>query len=64
MIWAAKNVHNEAVKIVKLETTFRVHMLVWHMKLQSTMPTWQARTFTEIKKALLKEFKKLKLESQ
>jgi hypothetical protein len=34
------------------------------MKLQSTMPTGQARTLAEIKQALLKEFKKPKSESQ
>jgi hypothetical protein len=38
-IWAAKNVQDEVVKIVQLETTFRGHALVWYMKLQSTTPT-------------------------
>jgi hypothetical protein len=63
-IWAAKNVQDEAVKIVQLETTFRGCALVWYMKLQSITPTGQARTLAEIRQALLKEFKKPKSESQ
>jgi hypothetical protein len=63
-IWVAKNVQDEVVKIAQLETTFRGCALVWYMKLQSTTPTGQARTLTEIRKALLKEFKKTKSESQ
>jgi hypothetical protein len=38
-IWAAKNVDDEVVNIAQLATTFRGHLLVWYMKLQSTMPT-------------------------
>jgi hypothetical protein len=52
------------VKIAQLATTFRGRALVWYMKLQSIMPTGQARTLAEIKKALLKEFKNPKSESQ
>jgi hypothetical protein len=40
-IWAAKNVQDEAVNILQFETTFRGHTLVWHMKLQSTIPIGQ-----------------------
>jgi hypothetical protein len=52
------------VKIVQLATTFRGCALVWYMKLQSIMPTGQARTLVEIKQVLLKEFKNPKSESQ
>jgi hypothetical protein len=38
-IWAAKNVQDDAVKIVQLATTFRGRTLVWYMKLQSITPT-------------------------
>jgi hypothetical protein len=52
------------VNIVQLVTTFRGRTLVWYMKLQSTTPTRQVRTLVDIKQALLKVFKKPKLESQ
>jgi hypothetical protein len=38
-IWAAKNVQDEALKIVQLVRTFRGCARVWYMKLQSTTPT-------------------------
>jgi hypothetical protein len=64
MLWAAKNIHDEVVKIAQLATIFRGCALVWYMKLPSTTPTGQAITLVEIKKTLLKEFKKPKLESR
>jgi hypothetical protein len=64
IVWATKNIQDEAVKIAQLATTFRGRALVWYMKLQSITPTGQARTLAEIKKALLKEFKNPKSESQ
>jgi hypothetical protein len=63
-VWAAKNIQDDVVKIAQLATTFRGRALVWYMKLQSITPTGQARTLAEIKKALLKEFKNPKSESQ
>jgi hypothetical protein len=49
---------------VQLEKTFRGHALVWYMNLQRITPTVQGRYLEDIKQALLKEFKKTKLESQ
>lgn len=60
IVWATKNIQDEAVKIAQLVTTFRGHVLVWYMKLHSITPTEQPRTLAGIKKALLKEFKKPK----
>jgi hypothetical protein len=51
------------VKITYLAKTFRGHTLVWYMKLQGITPTIHVRTLEEIKKALLKDFKKPKSES-
>jgi hypothetical protein len=38
IVWAAKNIQDDVVKIVQLATTFRGRALVWYMKLQSIMP--------------------------
>jgi hypothetical protein len=43
---------------------FRGRALVWYMKLHGITPTRESRTLAEIKKALLKEFKKMKSELQ
>jgi hypothetical protein len=59
-IWVAKNVQDEAINIIHLETTFISHALVWYMKVHSTTPSGQARNLLEIRQALLKEFKKQK----
>jgi hypothetical protein len=64
MIWTVKNVQDEAMKIVQLAMMFRGHALLWYMKYQTTTPTGQSRTLAEIGQALLKEFWKLKSESQ
>jgi hypothetical protein len=64
MIWTAKNVQDEATKIVQLAMTFRGHALLWYMKYQTTTPAGQSRTLEEIGQALLKEFQKPKSESQ
>jgi hypothetical protein len=63
-VWAAKNILDKATKIAQLATTFRGRALVWYMKLQGITPTRQDRTLTELKQALLKDFKKSKSESQ
>jgi hypothetical protein len=34
IVWAAKNIQDEVVKIAQLATTFRGCALVWYMKLQ------------------------------
>jgi hypothetical protein len=47
-----------------LETTFKGYALAWYMKLESTTPIGQVRPLAEIRKALLKEFKKKKYKSQ
>jgi len=47
-----------------LETTFKVHALVWYMNLQSTTPIGEVGTLAEIRQAFLKEFIKPKLESE
>jgi hypothetical protein len=44
--------------------TFRDHSLLWYMKYQATTPAKQDKTLVDIRKALLKEFQKLKFESQ
>ena len=64
IVWAAENIHDELVKIVQLEITFRGCALVWYMKLQGITSTRQAKNLVEIKKALLKEFKKPNSKSQ
>jgi hypothetical protein len=43
-IWDAKNIHDDAIKIAQLTTTFRGCTLVWYMKLQSTSPIGQVTT--------------------
>jgi hypothetical protein len=63
-IWIVKKVQDDDMKIVQLVTTFRDHVLLWYMKYQSTAPVGQARTLADIRQALLKEFQKLKSESQ
>jgi hypothetical protein len=64
MILAANNFQYEAINIAQLETNFRGSALFWYMKLQSNMPTGKARTLVEIRKELLKEFKKPNSELQ
>jgi hypothetical protein len=49
IIWVAKNVQDEVINIAQLETTFIGYELVLYMKLQSNMPTGQARTLAEIR---------------
>jgi hypothetical protein len=62
IVWAAKNIQYDVVKIAQLATTFRGHALVWYMKLHIITPMRQVKILAEIKKALLKEFKKPKSE--
>jgi hypothetical protein len=52
------------VNIAQLATMFRGCALVWYMKLQGITATSQARNLAEIKKVLLKEFKKMNPKSQ
>jgi hypothetical protein len=59
-----KKVQDDDVNITQLETTFRECALVRYMNYRSTIPTGQTRTLAYIKLALLKEFQKLKSESQ
>jgi hypothetical protein len=60
-IWAAKNVQDEAVKIVQLETTFRGRALVWYMKLQSTTPTGQSKDFGRDKTSIVERVQEAKV---
>jgi len=59
-----KRITDEVAKTVQLETTFRDRALTWYMKYKPTAPARQARSLAEIKKDLLREFQKPKLESQ
>ena len=59
-IQAAKNVQDEVVKIAQLETMFRGRELVQYMKLQSTMPTRQAKTLTKIRKRIVERVEEAK----
>jgi hypothetical protein len=63
-IWSVKRVTDEASKIAQLETTFRDRALTWYMKYKATACVGQARSLTEIKRDLLREFQKPKSESQ
>jgi hypothetical protein len=63
-IWSVKRIANEATTITQLETIFRDRSLTWYMKYKATTSTGQARSLTEIKKYMLREFQKSKLESQ
>jgi hypothetical protein len=63
-VWATTNIPNEVVRFAQLATMLRGHTLLWYMKLHINTPTRKDRNLEEIKKALLKEFKKPKSESQ
>jgi hypothetical protein len=63
-IWSVKRIKYEVMKIVRLETTFRDRALTWYMKYNATALIGQARSLAKIKQNLLREFQKLKLESQ
>jgi hypothetical protein len=59
-IWFVKRITDEATKIVQLETMFRDRALTWYMKYKATASAGQARSLTEIKRYILKEFQKPK----
>ena len=59
-IWTAKNIMDRNTRIVELVTSFRDRALTWFMKFSST----QNYVLADIKKAMIKEFKKPKSESQ
>jgi hypothetical protein len=54
MIWTTKNVQDEVTN----------RALIWYMKYHTTTLEGQSRTLEKNEQALLKEFQKLKCESQ
>ena len=59
-IWTIKQIQDDNTKLVQLATTLRERALTWYMKYTSA----QIRTLTEVRTAMIKEFKKPKSESQ
>ena len=55
-VWSIKQTTDNHVNIALLETTSRVHALVWYMKFKSIAPTRVGKTLVEIKQVLFKEF--------
>ena len=58
-VWTAKNITDIDVRRAQLITSFRARSLTWFMKFSST----QNPVLADIKAALIREFKKPKLES-
>ena len=63
-IWSMKRIADEASKIAQSETTFRDKALRWYMNYKGTASVGKTRSLTKIKRDVLKEFQKPKLESQ
>jgi DNA-directed RNA polymerase subunit F len=59
-VWSVRQIHDDVVKREQLITTLKDRALHWFMKYSQTQP----KTLTEIKAALVAEFKKPKSESQ
>ncbi len=59
-MWTIKQINDNNVKLVQLATTLRERALTWYMKFSSA----QNKTLVEVRTAMIKEFKKLKSESQ
>ena len=59
-VWTAKNIMDQNTRRTQLVTSFRDWALTWFMKFSST----QNYALADIKKAMIKEFKKPKSESQ
>ena len=59
-VWTAKNIMDQNTRTAQLVTSFRDQALTWFMKFSST----QNYVLVDIKKAMIKEFKKPKSESQ
>ena len=58
--WTTKNIMDQDIRRAQLVTSFRDRALTWFMKFSST----QSHALDDIKAAIVKEFKKLKSESQ
>ena len=58
--WTAKNIMDQNTRRAQLVTSFRDRYLTWFMKFSST----QNYILDDIKKSMIKEFKKAKSESQ
>ena len=59
-VWTAKNIMDQNTRTAQLVTSFRDRALTWFMKFSST----QNYVLADIKKAMIKEFKKTKSESR
>ena len=59
-MWIAKNITDQDTRRAQLVTSFRDCALTWFMNFSST----QNHVLADIKAAMIKEFKKLKSESQ
>ena len=58
-VWTTKNITDQDTKRAQLVTSFKDRSLTWFMKFSRT----QNHAFPDIKEAMIKEFKKPKLES-
>ena len=59
-LWTTKNIMDQNTRTAQLVTSFRDRDLTWFMKFSST----QNYALVDIKKSMIKEFKKHKSESQ
>jgi len=59
-----KQITNKATKIAELETTFKDRAPTWYVKYKVIALARRERSLTEIKRDLLREFQKPKLELQ
>ena len=59
-VWTTKHIMDQDIRRAQLVTSFRDRASTWFMKISST----QNYVLADIKKAMIKEFKKPKSESQ
>jgi hypothetical protein len=63
-IWESKQITDEDTKIAQLAITLRDHALNWYMSLDTNNAPRMTRTLVDIKKLLINEFHKPRLEDQ
>jgi hypothetical protein len=63
-IWFVKRVIDEETKITQLDTNFSDRALTWYMKYKAIALAGHARSLAKIKHDMIREFQKLKSESQ
>ena len=63
-VWTARQTTDDDVRKVQLATTLWGHVLDWYMRFIQVPQGTMAKNLDEIQKGLLKEFEKLKYETQ